>query len=48
MLLIQKYNKFIFLQVVVGPEGQIGSTCEHATAEGPPMLALLDHYVSFV
>jgi len=43
-----KYNQFIFLQVVVGPEGQIGCSCEHATAEGPPILALLEYCLPFV
>ncbi|KAK2145778.1 hypothetical protein LSH36_658g01036 [Paralvinella palmiformis] len=36
------------IQVVVGPEGQIGCSCEHATAEGPPILALLEYCLPFV
>uniref|UniRef100_A0A3Q1HD65 Carnitine O-acetyltransferase a n=1 Tax=Acanthochromis polyacanthus TaxID=80966 RepID=A0A3Q1HD65_9TELE len=36
------------LQFIVGEDGTCGANYEHAPAEGPPIVALLDHVVEFM
>lgn len=34
-------------QFIVGEDGMCGANYEHAPAEGPPIVALIDHVVEF-
>ena len=35
------------LQFVVGSDGAVGITYEHCAAEGPPVIAIVDHAFSY-
>ncbi|XP_070532990.1 carnitine O-acetyltransferase-like [Ptychodera flava] len=36
------------LQFIVGREGNCGISCEHSLADGPPMVSMLDHSLTFI
>lgn len=36
------------LQFIIGEDGSCGMTYEHAPAEGPPIVALIDHVVEYM
>lgn len=35
------------LQFIIGEDGTCGAIYEHAPAEGPPIVALIDHVVEY-
>ena len=39
--------KLFSLQFVVGVDGAVGITYEHCAAEGPPVIAIVDHTFSY-
>lgn len=38
---------YVFLQFIIGEDGTCGANYEHAPAEGPPIVALIDHVVEY-
>lgn len=36
-----------FFKFIVGEDGTCGANYEHAPAEGPPIVALIDHVVEY-
>ena len=38
----------VFLQFIVGADGAIGANYEHSTAEGPPIISLVDHAMAYM
>ena len=36
------------IQFIVGPDGAVGVNYEHCSAEGPPILAIIDHAMNYV
>ena len=36
------------IQFIIGPDGAVGANYEHCSAEGPPILAIIDHAMNYV
>lgn len=36
-----------YFQFIIGENGMCGANYEHAPAEGPPIVALIDHVVEY-